>query len=312
MNIMIFSDPHAKKDELQECELVFNELVKISDDYKIDLVINAGDTYDFYNPGSESIDLFANFVKKLNKRIIIIAAKSHESTTPEDNILNHFGILNEMVTVVKEYIDPPNLFVGHFSIKESCKNYDAIKSKEDFRHFKHVVLGHVHHHDIIKPNVCHIGSCRWINFDEVRDKQKLVLIIQNYGETTEKCHFLALKSPYKMKTVYLTTQDLKPQEGCLIAKSIEEIGAYLDSMPSLTKIKVKIQDFSLFKQYLTIEQEYQNKFIKYERENEFITQIAKNNTEISTEKKNLKESLKKFLEERNTDPDVKKAIEDTL
>ena len=57
---------------------------------------------------------------------------------------------------------------------------------------------HIYSYHIIKPNICHLGSCRWVNFSEASDKHKVVAIINDFNGSNESVHFYSLKSPIPM------------------------------------------------------------------------------------------------------------------
>ena len=197
-NILLFSDLHITQSSLKECITILEEIGMLANKYNIDTLINLGDTFDNLKPTSQELDVFATFIKRLNKKIIIIAADSHESTTKEESILNHYGILSDNIKVVKEFKDDNHLYCGHYSLKESSANYDAKISKIALKDYLYVFLGHIHSYEIIKPNVCHLGSCRYVSFAEAQDKVKIVALITGYGTDKEDTHFLKLRSPTPM------------------------------------------------------------------------------------------------------------------
>jgi DNA repair exonuclease SbcCD nuclease subunit len=203
-NILLYSDLHITQSCLKECSIILEEISMLANKYKIDTLINLGDTFDGLKPSSSELDIFATFIKNNNdKKHIIIAASSHESETNEISILNHYGILTNNVQIVKEYKDESHLFCGHFFLKESNKNFGAKLSKENFKNYLYVFLGHQHSYELLKPNVCHLGSSRYVDFAEADDKQKIVAIISDYGTEAEQVHFLKLKSPIPMKEFIL-------------------------------------------------------------------------------------------------------------
>jgi len=206
-NILLFSDLHITQSSLKECALILEEIGMLANKYNVDTLINLGDTFDSLKPTSAELDVFATFIRRLNKKIIILAANSHESTTQEESILNHYGILSNNVQVVKEYKDGNHLYCGHFSIKESKSNYDAKLSKEEFKNYLYVFLGHIHSYQLIPKNIVHLGSCRYVNFDEAEDKAKIVALITDYGTETEKVHFMKLKTPIKMIEIILKNEN---------------------------------------------------------------------------------------------------------
>jgi len=204
-NILIYSDLHINQSFLKECILILEEIGMLANKYNADTLINLGDTFDILKPSSLEMDTFATFIKRLgnNKKHIIIAAQSHESETEQQSILNHYGILSNNVQIVKEYKDGNHLYCGHFSIKESSKNYDAKLSKEEFKNYLYVFLGHIHSYSLIKPNIVHLGSCRYVDFSEAQDKHKIVTLISDYETEREQVHFLKLKSPIPMVEIIL-------------------------------------------------------------------------------------------------------------
>jgi DNA repair exonuclease SbcCD nuclease subunit len=199
-NILIYSDLHINLLSLKECKIILEEISTLVNKYNIDTLINLGDTFDILKPSSLEMDVFATFIKRLgnDKQHIILSANSHESTTEEESILNHYGILSDNIKIVKEFKDGNHMYCGHFSIKESSKNYDAKLSKENLKQYLYVFLGHIHSYQLIKPNIVHLGSSRYVNFDEAKDKQKIIALISNYNTDKEEVHFLKLKSPYPM------------------------------------------------------------------------------------------------------------------
>ena len=312
-NVLFFGDLHISKDSLKECNLILKEILFLCDKYNITKVINLGDTFDRINPSSEELDLFASFIKKLNREIIILAAKSHESTAPEESILNHFGILFEKIQIVKEYIDENYLYCGHFTLNESMKYYGSKRSKNEFKNYKYVLLGHQHQPQVIKPNICHLGSTRYVNFDEINDK-KQVLLIENYRLEEEKCHFIALQSHYPMKVVSISTLTKNASQAQSGERFPEEAIAYLDSLDQKTKVKVIVKDFVAYKKWLSLSntKSYDKKFIKFVIENDFqlVNSVL---TPIKTkDETNLKESFEKFIKEKSIDNEIKVIIEKEL
>ena len=333
MNILIYSDEHRTVESAAECLAVDTELISLKEEHKCDLVISLGDNFDVIKPSSSELTQFATFIKKLNCKFIIVAANSHESTTQEESILNHYGILSDNVKIVKEYKDGDHMYCGHFSIKESSKNYDAKLSKADFKKYLYVFLGHVHSYQLIKPNILHLGSCRYIDFAEAADKHKIVALIMNYNTEEEKVHFLRLKSPIPMVELRLNSimskeaprqpiktkkeqeekdplgpKSLIPQAQTLQNSSqIDLLCQQLDKLSPKTKVKVKIKDFESFKAFLPFESKYKEKFVKFVRENDFEL-ISTNNQKCKHAEIDLKQSFAEFAEEKQIDNEIKEII----
>jgi len=329
-NVLLFSDLHITQSSLKECILILEEIGSLVTKYNVDTLIDLGDTFDSLKPNSIELDAFATFIRRLNKKIIILAANSHESTTQEESILNHYGILSDKVQIVKEYRDENHLFCGHFSIKESISNYDAKLSKEDFVAYLYVFLGHIHSYQLIKPNVVHLGSSRYVSFDEAEDKAKIVALITDYGKETEKVHFMKLKSPIPMIQLELSkkeaqnppldphkeTPNLKssisegetpPDSGQF--NSISAITSYLDKIDPKTKVKVKILDFESFRQILPLVDKYSYKFEVFKYSTEFDV-ISVNNQKVGlTEMTNFKESFANYLKNQKIDPKIMEILQ---
>jgi DNA repair exonuclease SbcCD nuclease subunit len=310
----------------------------LANKYNVDTLINLGDTFDSIKPTSAELDVYATFIRRLNKKIITLAADSHESTTQEESIVNHFGILNEMVTVTKEFKDGNHLYCGHFSIKESLVNYGAKLSKENFKEYFYVFLGHIHSYQLIKPNIVHLGSCRYVNFEEAKDEQKIVALISDYGTEKENTHFLKLKSPIPMIQLELGKNNPKiaqnspgephsnqPEKDTLEQKSsisqaqnppesykfgvVSELSTFLDKTNPKTKIKVKILDFESFREFLPFCNKYSTKFVTFKYATEFDVVSDLTLSSEKNETTSFKESLSKWLDQQNVDQKIKDILQ---
>ena len=325
-NVLIYSDEHRNISALKECNDIDNEIISLKEKYHCDTVISLGDNFDSIKPSSQELDQFAKFIKKLNCKLIIIVANSHESTTQEESILNHYGILSDKVTIVKEYKDGNHLYCGHFSIKESSNNYGAKLSKEDFKNYLYVFLGHVHSYQLIKPNIVQLGSSRYVSFDEVEDKAKIVALITDYGTEREKCHFMKLKSPIPMVQLELGKNEIsKAQNEAQNPKSsisegqsasnlrqfndISAISSYLSNLDPKTKVKVKIMDFESFRQFLPLVNKYSYKFEVFKYETNFEVVSVNNQKCKDTETKSFKESFLNWLKNQKIDEKIMQILQ---
>lgn len=285
-NVLIFSDLHIEKQSLTECSLILDEIVSLCKTHKLDLVEDLGDTFDVIKPESECLDLFSNFIKKINIPIRIIAANSHESTSSEESIMNHFSILHPNVTVVKEWNDD-KMYLGHFMVNESLKGkYGGTCSKNALVQYSKVFLGHQHSWEHIEPNIWQIGSVRYISFDEVKDPSKKVVLIKNYGQKDENIEFLDLKSPYPMTQVILSLDPSSTPKRVTLAGSVgansgvfsEIIGlqAVLDELSAKTKVKVIFKDFKGYRDFLPLIKTYKDKFVIFKEHKDFILELKEN------------------------------------
>lgn len=321
MNILIYTDLHIRKEDLRECELVQNEIVSLCNIHKVSQVYNLGDTFDKVLPESECLDLFANFIKKLNRPIKIVVANSHESTNEILSVLNHFELLSSNITVAKEFIDDNHMYCGHFTLAESKVNYGATKTVKDFRNFKYVFLGHQHTYELIKPNVCQLGACRYIDFAEANDRAKVVCLIENYKGESEKVHFIGLKSPYPMRDIELCKREIRLEtkdssnatyvSPVVCGEGIEDnLKRILQLIASETKIRLIFNDFESYSAVLNDLAFYKSKFVLFKEKKNF---IADNNF-ILAKKENIsiKESLTKYLSINNVAEDIKQILLETI
>lgn len=326
MNYLIFGDLHITQNSLKECREILNEILMLCNKYSVTHVIDLGDTYDNLKPTSQELDLFSNFIRELNRPITIIAANSHESETEQISIINHFGVLNPMVKVVKEIKQGNHLYCGHFFLKESSINYGAKLSKEDLKDYIYVFLGHQHNYEVIKPNICHLGSCRYVNFEEVKNKHKIVALITNYGQESEQVHFLKLKSPIPMISLELDknsnlggynevvegefeTPRAKESGSLGVFKGVSELSSYLDQLDPKTKVKVKIKDFESFRELLPLIHRYESKFYLFRYVTDFEVVSVDREKLQSTEIKSFKESLSNYLKNNKIDPAITEILQ---
>lgn len=343
MNYLIFGDIHISQSSLKECEIIFKEIIGLCEKYSVTYIISLGDNFDNNKPTASELNCLGKFVRDLrNKQIILLAAQSHESETLELSSVDIYGILSPNVKIVKEYKDGNHLYCGHFSIKESVCNYDAKLSKEEFKNYIYVFLGHIHSYQMIKPNICHLGSCRYVNFDEAKDKQKIVALITDYGTETEKVHFMKLKSPIPMIQLELGNNKVinTPKEALqekildqtegigkdtLEAKSsifqaqtplnskrfgdVCQLSAFLDDLAPKTKIKVKILDFDSFRQFFPLCSKYSTKFETFKYETNFEIISVNNQKCINKEMTSFKESFTNWLKNQNIDQKIKDILQ---
>ncbi len=305
-NILIAGDLHIDSPSLEECSLILNEEKEIIRKYKVDTYIDTGDTFNFLQPNSDELDLFSNFLKDINIPSIMLAANSHESTTTESSIINHFGILNSQVKVVKEFIDKEELFVGHFGLQEArLQKYGATRSIKEFEKFRWVVLGHFHSFEKVGKNCVQLGSSRWVTFAEAGDKNKVVMLIEGYNSENPKINFLALKTPYLMKDIVVDGSGKNIENRPLSASNLTHLLTILDKTNAKTKVRVNFSDYELWRTFLPYEEQYKQKFVIFKVKKDFILNeiiVAKK------EKQPLKESLIKWMNANNVPEKIREIL----
>jgi DNA repair exonuclease SbcCD nuclease subunit len=342
MNYLFYTDLHITDDSLKECESILDEILILCEQYKIHTVYNLGDTFDSIKPSSAALDLFSNFIKKLNRPMVLLVANSHESETQTISIVNHFGILTDKINVVKEYKDEEKLYLGHFIVNESKTNlFGGTKSKTELSGYKNVILGHGHNFEIIKPNICQLGSCRYVSFGEDANIKKRIGLVTDYGEEKERWGFIELKSPYPIVNIEVssildekasktnisapisdktddTTIDTKKQKSLknapqkpLICYEIKELCEILDKLAPATKVRTIFKEYDLWRAFLPFYQKYKGKFNIFRDKKDFIIEdktVAAEKSETQT----VVESLKKYLEDNKIDPKIRDILLEEL
>jgi DNA repair exonuclease SbcCD nuclease subunit len=293
MNILIFTDLHIKDRDKKEIERVTEEIITLSNETGATEVWSLGDTFDVVNPSPTELDLFASFLKKLNKKMVILSAMSHESISPENSVLNHFGVILPSIKIVPnsyiyEYSKSTKFLLGHYTLKESSKGFGADMSVKELEKYKYVFLGHQHSYQNIK-NVYHLGSVRYIRFDEVNDQKKYVGLLE-ISEMEKTFKLIPLKTPYPMLDVVYQNEE-----------SLSKIKAD-------TKVRVIINTFEDFKAFSAISNKYKEKFIDFRIKTNFTTIKTEVKEEQKIQAKDFTSSLKEYLVKSGIDKEIVSAI----
>lgn len=281
--ILVFSDLHIDLENIQECISIMNEIKSYIKDYRISELVTIGDIFDKYNPSNDEINAFCNFLKEINIKTHIVVAPSHESITPENNIFKHFELLNPNIKTYFKELVLNNIYFGHFTVKESLKGFNETKSIHDFINYQYILLGHQHTWQKIINNAYHIGSSRWVRFDEDHKINKKVAIIHD-----NNIEFIDLKSPIKILDVLYNSEN---------------------DLPSNRDLKVRL----IFKSYLSllnwlkVSNKYKNYFhvlkIKIDFENLEISKLQENKKVES-----YAQELLNWIDKNNVDEKIKTLI----
>lgn len=323
MTYLFFGDIHLTERDIPEIDDIFSEILILKDKYCVNKVIITGDTFDRINPTSIELDCFSSFISKLNIPIILLSANSHESTTLEESVINHFGILKSNVLVCKEYVEDNKLFVGHFIVKDSSKNYGGTRTKSELTKYKNVILGHGHNYEVIKPNICQLGSVRFVDFGEDVTLKKKVAICTDFETDKPKWRFIDLNSPISMISLELGQNTLKtskieavkgslpiensqpPSPGKQIQAQkydIPSLKAYLDLLTPRNKVRLVFKDYGFWKEFLPYSTIYKEKFFIYKEQKAFVISTV---AEVSSKHDiSLRQSLLNYLLNTKTPQDI--------
>ena len=275
---LIIADPHIVELALLELEGIFNEIYQ----QEADKLIILGDYYNSKKPNAKEILFGTKWAVKFKEKYknVIFLRGNHDRTQDVSAIdyLQYFGI-----SIVDERVDEYNNYFGHFMVEGSKFEYGTYKyTIKQLAHYNMVFLGHQHSFQAIKDHIWHIGSVRYVGFNEVCDKSKYLL------KLGEKPEFIPLKSPIPMKDV----------------KSITEL-PYIEAN---TKVRMVISSFAQFKKEINEIPKYKDKFVEFKLKLEFGDKIiAGDNKDIKREKKNLTQLITQYIE-KIADKDVKELL----
>jgi len=217
MNKLIFADPHITEKSIPELEKIFQEIYQ----QEADELIMLGDYYNNKKPNAKEI-LFGTkwAVRFMNKYKKVIFLRGNHDRTQDVSAIDYLQYLG--IKVVDDYVDEDNNFYGHCFTDQSKYEYGTYKyTVSQLAPYNMVFLGHQHSFQAIKGHIWHIGSVRYVGFNEVCDKSKYLL------KLGKKPEFIPLKSPIPMKNV----------------KSVKE----LPNINPKTKVRCLVSSFSQFK-----------------------------------------------------------------
>ena len=278
MSKLIITDPHIEEKHIEELEKIFQEIYQ----QEADELIMLGDYYNSKKPNAKEI-LFGTkwavkFVKKYKK---VIFLRGNHDRTQDVSAIDYLQYLG--INIVDDYTDEDNNFYGHFMVEGSKFEYGTYKyTIKQLAHYNMVFLGHQHSFQAIKDHIWHIGSIRYIGFNEVSDNSKYILKLR------EKPEFIRLHSPIKMVDVH-SINELKDRD--------------LENY----KIRLIISSFDQFKREINEIPKYKNKYPEFKLKLEFENVIAKGEKAINKGKKNLTQLINQYIE-KIEDKDVKELL----
>lgn len=288
MKALIFSDLHIRKDCLSECSAILNEIVDLSKEKEVDIVVNLGDTFDSTNPGNESLDLFAKFIEEMPKPLINIVAYSHESVEETNSILNHYGILNKKACFYPYSYSVDDVLFGHFMLQESLYGFKEKENLKTLCKYKAIFLGHQHTYQEMN-NAIHVGSCRYVTFAEEKDTKYFIIFDLESG-SIEK---IKVKSCIPMMVLDVEGMDKEPEE--------------VLTLPKKLKLKITFSSKEWYKKYIPYFQKFEQHFKKFSHQ--LILDTDK--TEVPSTNVagvSFESELIEWANKNITDEEVKKAL----
>jgi len=273
---LVIGDIHTEEKWLSELVSITVELENIAKEHKPDKIVLLGDLFSKKKPFPKEIEIATLLISVLGNhtKYIHIIEGNHDSSTPDTNSINYLKYFPRTNIHHKPMLDN-NILYGHFFVDKSKYSFNHFKyTIEDLKHYRYVLLGHQHSFQECSKNVIHLGSIRYVAFNEVEDTEKKVAIIED-GLPIE---YITLTSPIKMKQV----------------NSIKELG----NISSNLKIKIKYLDFDTFKNEINLLNNFKNKFVDFQWELEFKNKeivVGSTDTSVGNNKLVLRELLNKWL-----------------
>ena len=283
MRTLIFTDPHIDEKSQEELANIFAELIT----YKADKLVMVGDYYNKSNPSTKDIlfgTCWIQCFKQCFKEIIFI--RGNHDKIQDISAIDYLQYLG--VKIVDEYIDEENNYFGHFMTNKSKFEYGTYyKTVKELKRYNYVILGHQHSFQFLnkEKNILHLGSCRFVNFNELDESNKYLAILED-----NQLNIKTLTSVYPM--IQVTSS-----------------GELITIKDNKSKVRLVISSFSQYKTEIREIEKWKNKFInlkvKLDFDNDLKPEINK------TKVINLQKILNEWLETIE-DKEVKKELEDEL
>lgn len=243
MRIAVLGDTHITEDSIEELGGVFKEVWELGTS-KTTLVI-VGDFYDNKRPSPDEIYFGTKMISRSKHyfRNVILLTGNHAMLGKMDisnvDYLKYLGI-----TVSEEYLFPlEKIYFGHFMTNKSLLHYgswDKDRPITELRQYKLTILGHQHSFQELEKDIYHIGSCRWVHFGEVRDKEKYIMTINN-----DKYDFIELTSPVPMIEVFSLEELLDVDFNSKVLITYKDFEQYKNEVIELNKKKNNYYQFKI-------------------------------------------------------------------
>jgi len=237
MRRLIVGDYHINEKAIPEIINIHKEILT----HDANEFIQLGDFYDKNKPTAKELEfgtsLIADYKNKYKK--VTLLRGNHEIVTKEFSAidyLKYFGI-----NIVTGFIDIDNNYYDHIVLYESKLEYGTgSMGLKDLLEYNYVILGHQHQPQELGPKRHHLGSIRYVSFNEVDDLTKYIGILDE-----DKFDLIPIKSTIKMKKIYNINQlpNIEPDNKvCLVIGSFEQ---FKNDINLINQWKDKFVDFKL-------------------------------------------------------------------
>lgn len=287
--MIIFTDPHIEEKYLDELEQIFVEIFNRGASGEEMVMI--GDYYERAKLTPKELFFGTYWGYKFAKKFKTTFVIGNHGMAGGESIIKYLKFVG--VNVVPEYlveVGGKKVYFGHFMTNKSIFEYGSSKVTvtELEKKADYVLLGHQHNPQEISKRVFHLGSCRYVNFNEVIDKEKHYALIDDFGNLT----FEKIKSATPMIDVLSSDE--------------------LPNINQKTKVRMVIKSYAQFKKEINGLSQWRDKFVEFKIKLDFDKPMASSKIKREVKKEeNLEKLVEKWLTEIQ-DPEVRDVLKEVF
>jgi DNA repair exonuclease SbcCD nuclease subunit len=289
MRSLIIGDLHINERSIAEIENIFDrDIVPLVAGQAYDRVIQLGDWFDKNTPTPAELKFSSALVQNLQiyfKEVIILSGTGEHDILRGTSVVEHLEAIGKTARIIKGDFIENNILYGHFMVNESRFAFGTGKcSKADLSKYDAVFLGHQHIGQIIHPNIIHVGSIRYVTFNEVGIPKSIV-------------------SMEDKKPEYIPLTHVIPMVDVTDVSQLEQIDAH-------TKVRVIFNSFEDYKKHASYVNRLGKKFFQFKIKMNFEESKIIVNASKKLDKQSIKSNIIKEYIEQITDSDVRNLLEE--
>ncbi len=286
MKTLIVGDLHITENSIEELRRIFEKDIF---PIRADRIIQVGDWFENHRPTPKEQLFSSGLIDKLKglyKEVIILSGNGRHDLLNGISAVEHFPYLGENIQMVKGDLELDGSLYGHFMMDKSRLEYGShkytvaqLKGK-----YKYVFLGHQHSYQELAEGMWHIGSVRYVGWNEVIDEYKILAMLDENG-----VEFIPIKNAIPMVDVY----------------KMED----LDGISPDTKVRMVFTNFTDFKNNINKTQEYKDRFVEFKIKCDFGEVKTETQEATAEQKKTLKQIIQSYID-KIKDEDVKTLLKE--
>lgn len=181
---IIIGDLHINEEAIPELGTIFKEDIF---PIRAERIIQVGDFFENHRPTPKEQIFACDLIKQMTilyDEVIILSGNGIHDLLNGSSAIEHFQYLSGSIKVVKgDYVIDDILF-GHWMTNVSILEYGTAKHtikelKE--KNYDYIFLGHQHSPQELADSIFHIGSVRWVGWNEVVDEEKHIALLDKNG-----------------------------------------------------------------------------------------------------------------------------------